>query len=141
MQEPIETVAIVALTNDSVLLIKHTEGADHLLHVYGLPAGRVDEGETFEQAGYREFEEETGMKAKTLLLSPKDYIAEIPRKDGTKKLFHMTVFLCTEWEGTLRESQEGVPQWRAYEELHSLSLLPNVDKAIADAKALLFAPK
>lgn len=124
----IPSAAVLIIKNGKVLLVKHTEKAGHLTDTYGLPAGRIDSGESERGAAARELLEETGLKS-----SEKDliefegnyYIAEIDRKGGEKLKFGWRVFLCRDYSGEIKESDETVPVWIQIEELDNYNLLPN----------------
>ena len=88
------TVGVLIIKDNQILLVKHKAKASHLNNVYGLPAGRVKDGESFEEAAKRELEEETSLVANELKEYPNnEYIADIKRKDGTTKTFSITIFL------------------------------------------------
>ncbi len=63
LQSPAEAVATVALTGDGCVVLtrqyRHPVGRV----LYDLPAGRIDPGESPQQAAVRELEEETGYRA------------------------------------------------------------------------------
>jgi ADP-ribose pyrophosphatase YjhB (NUDIX family) len=61
MSKPILTTGAVILDQDQVLLVRHGEAAEHLTASWGLPAGRVEAGESLLQACVREAHEETGL--------------------------------------------------------------------------------
>ena len=132
MEKIIPTVAVVILEKESVLLVRHEEGAKHLTGTYGLPAGRVEEGETLEQAAIRELKEETGLQADSLERMPTVHEATIERKDGAKK-FSLVSFKCSDYSGELNTSLETVPEWISFSKLEKVNLLPNVDKIISEA--------
>jgi len=71
--------------------------------------GKVEEGETVEQAMIRETQEEIGV-------TPKVYekVADIRFDEyfkGEPTLMHVHIFVATEWEGEPEESEEMKPQW------------------------------
>jgi mutator protein MutT len=71
--------------------------------------GKLDEGETIEQALVRESQEEIG-------ITPTKYtkVAELDFYGGsTDEAWNMYVhaYLCTEWQGTPEESEEMAPKW------------------------------
>ncbi|MDP3726939.1 MAG: NUDIX domain-containing protein [bacterium] len=131
VQERIPTVGILVYKEGKVLLVKHREGAKHLTGVYGLPAGRLQEGEDFSAAAARELEEETGLKteASQLIRIPTVYEAEIPRKGGEMLKTSWHVFVAKEYSGELKASDETIPEWVKINEISKLDLLPNTEKA------------
>ena len=134
-QTPIPTVGLVVLKDNEVLLVRHSDKAEHLTNTYGLPSGRIEAGETPKIAAKRELFEETGLvtSADSLIELPEQYTAEIMRKDGTMVLFSWTVFLCRGYSGELVTSSETYPEWLKISEVGKYNLLPNVEKAIEQA--------
>lgn len=137
MESIIPTVGVVVLDGDKVLLVEHTEASGHVTGAYGLPAGRVEAGETFEDVAVRELFEETGLKTskEDLIHLPKSYKATLQRKDGVKT-FSFDVFLCKKYSGGLKEGEETIPRWVSRSELGTLNVLPNVADAIVQAEGL-----
>jgi len=133
----VESVGVVLLDAAKVLLVKHGQAAGHINDTYGLPAGRIEVGETLTEATLRELQEETGLiaQAEHLVKLPDTYYAEIERKDGTTVGYNWTVFLCTKWSGSLESSEETSPEWHSLETITALNVLPNVVEAINQAKA------
>ncbi len=131
-------VGVVLFKGDKVLLVRHEEGAGHMTGVYGLPAGRFLKGETAKQVALRELFEETGITTTEIALIeyPENiYIGTFKRKETNKDVTaSLRVFICTEYSGTLKNSQETTPKWVAISEMEKLDLLPNVAKAIRDAQ-------
>jgi mutator protein MutT len=75
--------------------------------LFGLPGGKVDEGETLYDAMVREVKEETNI----------DVLSAIPiyfREDGD---FLAVVFLVTKWEGEVSSVEAGKVDWITFEEL------------------------
>ncbi len=132
---PIPTAAVVIFEKNKVLLVKHVDGAGHLNGTYGLPSGTIEVGEEAQSAAKRELIEETGLVANQLMQLPTMHHAEIERKDGTKKLFSMIVFLSTSYAGQLLPSIETIPEWVNINEINSFNLLPNTKEAILEAMA------
>ncbi len=138
METIIPTVGVVVLNEDSVLLVKHTEYSGHITDVYGLPAGRVEAGESMEDVATRELFEETGLKADrdAIIELPRSYKATIERKDGVKT-FSFKIFLCRTYSGHLRESRETLPEWVKLSDLGNFKLLDNVAEAIKQAQSVI----
>jgi hypothetical protein len=53
---------VIVLKDGEILLVKENEKSDHPTGRYSLPAGFLEEGETYEDAAVREVEEETGLR-------------------------------------------------------------------------------
>ncbi len=134
MENIIKTVGVLIFKKGKVLLVCHGEKAEHLNNTYGLPAGRVEEGETLAEAGVRELKEETGLitEVKYLKKIDKIYKAAIERKDGVKN-FSQDNFLCDYFEGEIKSNDETVPCWVEINDLEKIRLLPNVKEMIFDA--------
>lgn len=58
---------VVPLTEDGAILLVRNRHPSPGLRLLELPGGRIDPGETPRRAAFRELEEETGWRAKTLL--------------------------------------------------------------------------
>jgi 8-oxo-dGTP diphosphatase len=136
----ISTVGILLFKENTVLLVKHGEGASHVTGSYGIPAGRIETGETDAHAAIRELQEETGLKTteaylEKLLLNIPD--ADIPRSDGTIKRFSITVFLCRHYFGELRVTDETTPEWVKMLEIEKLPLIGHTKMMIEDGRKFL----
>lgn len=126
--EIVPSAAILIIKDGKVLLVRHTEKAGHLTGVYGLPSGRIKSGETEKQAAVRELLEETGLSAseEDLTEFPDNYyVAEIDRKGSGKVKFGWRVFLCKNYSGEIKNSEETIPEWVKISNLEDYNLLPN----------------
>ncbi|MBP6913303.1 MAG: NUDIX hydrolase [Candidatus Levybacteria bacterium] len=138
----ISTVAALAFKDDKVLLVRHGEAAHHLTGVYGLPGGRLDEGENLLDGAAREFQEETGLIAdkSSMVQIPISYEAEIPRKGGEILSTSWSVFLVKNYQGDLLDSKdtdETIPEWVEVGSVAELNLLPNTEDAIKEGQQIL----
>lgn len=105
MTKPILLVAAAALVDrdNRVLISKRPEGKS-LAGLWEFPGGKVDPGETPEEALRRELKEELGIEVCETCLAPFTFASH------SYEAFHllMPLFLCRNWEGNLaaREGQE-----------------------------------
>lgn len=135
----IPTAGVLILEEGKVLLVCHMGAAKHHTGTYGLPAGKLEEGESETQAAVRELEEETGLKTRESYLIPLPtlYGATIALKDSTET-FTFRVFLCQRYDGEIRGPQgDGVtaetqPEWVCFDALEKLNLLPDIPKMIGE---------
>ncbi|MFG1735243.1 hypothetical protein PAEVO_53020 [Paenibacillus sp. GM2FR] len=83
----------ILIEDERILLVKQSVSSER---GWSLPGGRVEQGETLEEAMVREMEEETGLitKVKKLL-----YLCDKP--DSSPSLLHIT-FLLERLEGEIR---------------------------------------
>lgn len=77
--------------------------------------GKLDDGETIEQATIRECQEEIGV-------TPQEFhkVAELDFYGGsTEEAWNMFVhaYICTEWEGEPHETEEMAPKWYKIDEI------------------------
>lgn len=134
----VPTVGALIINDGKVLLVRHGKTSGHLDGKYGLPAGRIREGEEIKEAARRELKEETGLVADpdSLILLPGVWLADIERKNGTKR-FSLKVFLAERFQGELKGSAETAPEWIKIEDLEKRDLLPNVSDVIAEGLKVL----
>lgn len=135
----IPTVGVLLLRNDNteVLLVKHTENAQNRTGIYGLPAGRIQPGETPREAAIRELEEETGLQATEDDLAQYEgnfFAADLERHYQNESILrraNMIVYRCGDYSGELRGSKETeMPEWVAISRIPELEMMPNIDLAI-----------
>ena len=131
---PILTAGILIIKENKVLLVENLEGSGHKAGIFGLPAGRVEQGESEVEAAIRELKEETGLvtSAENLVRLPTTYETDVPRKDGIPKRFKGICFKCLDYSGELKGSSETQPVWVEISKLDEMNLLPNVKNAVME---------
>ncbi len=117
------SAAALAVKDNKVLLVREEEASGHITGKYGLPGGRIDEGETELTTAVREFCEETGLTAteENFESFPGNYFeADIPRADGSTVHFGWRVFYCKKFSGELKPGPQTTPIWTTFEEAGKL---------------------
>jgi 8-oxo-dGTP diphosphatase len=97
-----------AVTGTQVLLGRKKKGLG-LGNIVGLD-GKLEPGETAVDAAVREIEEESGLVVSASALTPLGVLTYLfpHREDWSQE---SSVFVCSEWSGTPRESNELDPVW------------------------------
>jgi 8-oxo-dGTP pyrophosphatase MutT (NUDIX family) len=122
---------------NQIVVVRHGEKAQHLTGSVGLPSGRLEESETDLSAAVREFSEETGLTSSAEFFKDLGFPFEpvkIERKDGTIKTFSWHLFLCKDYSGDLKSSEETTPDWINIKELEELETIANTIAAIKKAQ-------
>lgn len=134
------TVGIVTFHEEKVLLVKNEPKTGHLNRIYGLPAGRVEEGESLKEAAKRELKEETGLETtlENLIEFPNNHFSAKIYKEGIgEKEYSWDVFLCNKYSGEIQSSEDTTPIWMDLPLSGDLNILPNVKTAIENARKSL----
>lgn len=132
-----QSVGVVVIDNNKVLLVRHNEGALHKTGSYGLPGGRLNPRETEKEAAHRELQEESGLLALDVIEFPDNlFHARLQMKHGPED-FDWRVFLVKSFTSDLKNSDETTPEWVSIEKLNNYALIGNVFIAIERANKFL----
>lgn len=105
MDKPIRKAVRCYLIEDGkVVVTKYNEGQPNEGY-YDIPGGKIEDGETPEQAAIREMREETGMVVKNLKHRGR-FIADNPNK-----IFDFEVFVTEEFDGDPQNFEENTSEW------------------------------
>jgi 8-oxo-dGTP diphosphatase len=107
---PLVLVAAVALVDpDGRILIAQRPAGKSMAGLWEFPGGKVDGGETPEQALVRELHEELGIETATSCLAP------IAFASHGYETFHllMPVFVCRKWAGVPQPREGQALKWVA----------------------------
>lgn len=106
--------AIVALIIKDGLILSISRRHDK--NIFGLIGGKVDAGETLEQALIREAREEAN-----IIIKKACFIYErVELGDGHNRVdFYSSAYYAVDWEGEPQDSEEGTVKWLTAEELTS----------------------
>lgn len=115
-------VVAAALINDDgeVLLAQRPEGK-RLAGKWEFPGGKVEAGESPEQALKRELHEELGIDVSIKDLEPFWFLSHAYPEFGFHLL--MPVYLCRSWEGEPKPLTHNSLIWELPREMHKLDLI------------------
>lgn len=99
---------LLFIKDDKVLLGYKKRGFG--AHKYNGFGGKLESGETIDQAAVREAIEESGIK-------PLDPVKVAVIDFGTAYKFEMHLYISRSWEGTIVETEEMRPQWFSFNNL------------------------
>ncbi len=108
MFKPMVLVAAAALTDvDRRVLIAQRPPGKSMAGLWEFPGGKVEAGETCEQALVRELREELGIEVCLECLAPFTFASHAYEK------FHllMPLFLCARWEGEIAPREGQTVKW------------------------------
>ncbi len=121
MSKPVILVSAVALVDADgrILLAQRPEGKS-MAGLWEFPGGKVEEGETPEEALIRELQEELGINTWNSCLSPLTFASH-----GYEN-FHllMPVFVCRKWDGTPIAREGQVLKWVLGKDLRDYPMPP-----------------
>jgi ADP-ribose pyrophosphatase YjhB (NUDIX family) len=131
MRKTLPAVSVAVVRGDTVLLVKRARQPSQGL--YAFPGGKVETGETLEQAVQRELLEETGLRATAY--RPLREIHIDGRKDSHPVDYLLTVFGAAYAGGEAVASDDA--ETAAFYTLSEMTTLPLTDSVFAVAEELV----
>jgi 8-oxo-dGTP diphosphatase len=117
--------AVALIDQDGRILIAKRPDGKSMAGLWEFPGGKVELGETPEEALVRELSEELGIKTWNSCLAPMTFASH------AYKDFHllMPLFVCRKWEGILIPKEEQELKWVYSSELKNYPM-PPADKPL-----------
>jgi 8-oxo-dGTP diphosphatase len=128
-QTPPNAASVAIVREGKVLLIKRAFAPYQ--HLWTLPGGRLEPGETIEQCAIREIMEEVSLTIR----NPRPVMVQTLGQEGT---FRLAVFATRDFSGQIRASDEVADhQWMDPAALIALRTTSRLDDVLARAFAVL----
>lgn len=127
-------VAAVALIDtDGRVLIAQRPAGKSMAGLWEFPGGKVDPGETPEEALVRELDEELGIETRESCLAP------IAFASHGYQTFHllMPLYVCRQWRGTPRPHEGQTLKWVTIQALRDYPMPPADLPLVAQLRDLL----
>lgn len=126
-------VACALVDADRRVLIAQRPAGKQLAGLWEFPGGKLEPGETPEEALIRELEEELGISTKTACLAPLTFASH------SYESFHllMPLFVCRKWQGTPTAREHAALKWVRPHVLREYPMPPADEPLIAPLCDLL----
>jgi 8-oxo-dGTP diphosphatase len=118
-------VAAALIDADGRVLVQQRLPGRAMAGLWEFPGGKVEKGESPEDALVRELDEELGISVQTRHLRPIGFASE---PLGDRHLL-LLLYLCRCWEGTPQPLDASGLQWLVPQSLHALAM-PPADKPL-----------
>lgn len=130
-ENPPNAASVAIVREGKVLLIKRAYAPYQ--HLWTLPGGRLDPGETIEQCAIREVAEEVGL----VIRNPRPVLVQALGRDES---YRLAVFATRDFSGQIRASDEVADhKWIDPAALVALRTTSRLDNVLAKAFAVLAA--
>lgn len=130
-RQEVPSVSVALVRNESVLLVRR--GRPPAQGLYAFPGGKVETGETMEQAARRELLEETGMTAKDF--QPVETLFIGGAGESHPVDYRLTVFAAAYTSGEPVPADDA--ETAAFYTLREMASIPLADSVFTIAKRLL----
>ena len=126
-------VAAALIRGDGKIFVQQRPESKAMAGLWEFPGGKVDAGETPEQALVRELQEELGISVCETALKPIAFASE-PIDDRHLVLL---LYLCEQWAGEPTDIEAAAMQWLPIGDLHTLDMPPADIPLVKQLKTIL----
>ncbi|OWQ95129.1 (deoxy)nucleoside triphosphate pyrophosphohydrolase [Sphingopyxis witflariensis] len=133
MENCLIVVAAALVDRDGRLLVQQRPEGLSMAGLWEFPGGKIEPGETPEQALIRELEEELAIDVDHACLAPACFASE---PLGDKHLL-LLLYVCRKWRGTPVAQHASALRWVRPVELHGLAMPPADEPLIGLLEALV----
>ena len=126
-------VAVALVDADGRVLLQQRPAGKAMAGLWEFPGGKIEPGETPEDALVRELREELGIDVSTACLAPATF-ASAPL--GERHLL-LLLFACRKWRGVPQPLEGGALKWVRVVEMYALPMPPADKPLIGLLEALL----
>lgn len=130
---PFIVVAVALVDRDGKLLVQQRPDGLSMAGLWEFPGGKLEPGETPEQALIRELAEELAIDVDHACLAPACFASEAL---GDKHLL-LLLYVCRKWRGTPVAEHASALRWVRPVELHALDMPPADKPLIGLLEALI----
>ena len=135
ISETLLVVAAALVDAEGQVLVQQRPEGKVMAGLWEFPGGKVEPGETPENALVRELFEELGISVRPQDLHPACFASE---PLGERHLLLM-LYVCRDWQGTVTPKEAPALLWRAPEQLRRLPM-PPADEPLIGLLERLIAP-
>lgn len=126
-------VAAALVDRDGRLLVQQRPGGKPMARLWEFPGGKLEPGETPEQALIRELAEELAIDVDHACLAPACFASDTL---GDRHLL-LLLYVCRKWRGTPIAQHATALRWVRPVELHALAMPPADEPLIGLLEALI----
>lgn len=119
--ESLLIVAAALVDGDGRVLVQQRAADRDMAGLWEFPGGKIEPGESAEQALVRELREELGVETETACLAPAGF-GTAPLADGRQLI--LLLYVCRKWRGQPQALDAAALRWLRPHMLHDLPMPP-----------------